>query len=64
MAKKIGHNYERDPYPWDTAKKHGNSAEWTCCGMNLPATFHICPICEKERGSGEGDLIAEESEKF
>jgi hypothetical protein len=49
MAKKIGHNYERDPYPWDVAKNSKMPEEWTCCDMKLPATFYICPICEKER---------------
>jgi len=51
MSKKIGHNYERDPYPWDGAEKLANSAEWTCCNMTLPATYFVCPICEKERNS-------------
>jgi hypothetical protein len=49
MSKKIGHNYERDPYPWDDAEKLANPAEWTCCNMTLPATYLICPICEKDR---------------
>lgn len=49
MAKKLGHNYERDPYPWDTAKNNKQATEWSCCDMTLPATFYICPICEKER---------------
>jgi hypothetical protein len=49
MSKKIGHNPVRDPYPWDGAKKLAGSGEWTCCDMTLPATYCICPICEKER---------------
>jgi hypothetical protein len=63
MSKKIGHNYERDPYQWDTAKKGNGSAEWTCCGMNLPTTFYICPICEKERDLAAGSLLSEELEE-
>jgi hypothetical protein len=54
MAKKIGHNYSRDPYPWDEAKGQASSASWTCCDMNLPATFYLCPICDKERSA---DLV-------
>lgn len=49
MAKKIGHNYNRDPYPWDGAEILASSAPWTCCNMNLPSTFFTCPICDKER---------------
>jgi hypothetical protein len=49
MSKKIGHNYSRDPYPWDDTGKSANSKEWTCCDMKLPVTFFICPMCEKER---------------
>ena len=60
MSKKIGHNYERDPYPWDSSKKLASAAEWECCGMNLPATFYICPICEKERNLAEDSLSTEE----
>jgi hypothetical protein len=63
MSKKIGHNYERDPYPWDSANKLASSSEWTCCDMKLPATFYICPICEKERSSEAGNLLAEDSEE-
>lgn len=62
MAKKIGHNYERDPYPWDTASKDKGSREWTCCEMSLPATFYICPICEKEREYIEDSESTEESD--
>jgi hypothetical protein len=61
MSKKIGHNYERDPYPWDNAKKLAKSSEWTCCGMNLPATFYVCPICEKERSTDSGNLTTEDA---
>jgi hypothetical protein len=49
MSKKIGFNPVRDPYPWDNADLVVNSATWSCCGMNLPATYHLCPMCEKER---------------
>jgi hypothetical protein len=49
MAKKLGHNYSRDPYPWDVNETLASPASWTCCDMNLPSTFIICPICEKER---------------
>lgn len=49
MSKKIGHDSNRDPYPWDSARKGAGSGGWTCCGMNLPETYVICPICEKER---------------
>ena len=49
MLKKIGHNYTRDPYPWDGAEKLAGAAGWTCCDMNLPSTFYICPICEQDR---------------
>ncbi|OGU01054.1 MAG: hypothetical protein A2079_02895 [Geobacteraceae bacterium GWC2_48_7] len=49
MAKKIGHNYNRDPYPWDDTEKLHVSTEWQCCDMKLPSTFLICPICNKER---------------
>ncbi|GFE62852.1 hypothetical protein AOG2_34410 [Geobacter sp. AOG2] len=52
MIKKIGHNYTRDPYPWDGAEILSHSASWTCCGMNLPATYFSCPMCEKERNPG------------
>jgi len=58
MTKKIGHNYTRDPYPWDGAETLAGSASWTCCDMNLPATYLTCPICEKERdvaGVSPGD---------
>lgn len=49
MPKKIGHNFSRDPYPWDDAEKLASSAGWTCCDMKLPLTFYVCPMCEKER---------------
>jgi hypothetical protein len=49
MATKIGHDYNRDPYPWDGAETLSRSAAWTCCEMNLPATYITCPICGKER---------------
>ena len=62
MSKKIGHNYERDPYPWDAAKNRTGSAEWTCCGMSLPATFYICPICEKERPLDTDNELSPEPE--
>jgi hypothetical protein len=61
MAKKIGHNHERDPYPWDSAHKSKNSSEWSCCDMDLPATFYICPICEKEREFVSDDIVTDES---
>lgn len=60
MSKKIGHNYERDPYPWDGAEKLASSEEWTCCGLNLSAAFYICPICEKERDLDAVDVETEE----
>lgn|GEM_PF-1286679 len=49
MTKKIGHDYSRDPYPWDGAETLAGSASWTCCGMNLPPTYLTCPMCERER---------------
>jgi len=58
MSKKIGHNYERDPYPWDDAGKLAGSADWTCCNMSLPATYFICPACEKERDSSLAEFRA------
>jgi len=64
MSKKIGHNYERDPYPWDGAEKFASSSEWTCCDMNLPSAFFICPICEKERDLDSGSLLSEDEEDF
>ena len=60
MSKKIGHDYNRDPYPWDSAEKGAGSANWTCCDMTLPATFYICPMCEKERDLTTGSLLPEE----
>ena len=59
MPKKIGHNYERDPYPWDGAEKLAGSAKWTCCDMELPSTFYLCPICGKERELGADDALPE-----
>ena len=60
MTKKIGHNYIRDPYPWDGAETLAGSASWACCGMSLPSTYLTCPMCERERGadgeSGTGML--------
>jgi hypothetical protein len=64
MSKKIGHNYDRDPYPWDGAEKLANSAEWTCCDMNLPSTFYICPICEKDRNFDDVNLLSEAAEEI
>ncbi|MEI6825228.1 MAG: hypothetical protein WCK54_06535 [Desulfuromonadales bacterium] len=49
MVKKIGHDYNRDPYPWDDSEKGASAVHWTCCDMNLPKTFYICPMCERER---------------
>ncbi len=49
MSKMIGHNTIRDPYPWDGAEVLANAASWRCCGMNLPATYYLCPICDKQR---------------
>jgi len=49
MTIKIGHNYSQDPYPWDEARNSAISGSWTCCDMKLPATFYLCPICDKER---------------
>jgi hypothetical protein len=62
MSNKIGHNYSRDPYPWDGAEKLAHSANWTCCDMKLPPTFLICPICEKERDVNSGNMLSEYSE--
>ena len=56
MSKKIGHNYSRDPYPWDEANMPAKSTEWSCCDMKLPATFFICPMCEKERELDDAEL--------
>jgi hypothetical protein len=55
MSKKIGHDYNRDPYPWDLSQKHARSAEWTCCDMALPATYNICPACENARPVSDAD---------
>lgn len=49
MPHKIGYNAIKDPYPWDGAEVLSNAAAWTCCGMNLPATYSLCPMCEKRR---------------
>jgi len=49
MPKKTGHVTMRDPYPWNGAEVLANAAAWSCCGMNLPATYIICPVCEKTR---------------
>jgi hypothetical protein len=57
MSKKIGHDYNRDPYPWDGAEKLASPAEWTCCDLNLPLTYYICPICEKDRKLRENNLV-------
>jgi hypothetical protein len=56
VAKIIGQHYTRDPYPWDASEKTAGSENWICCDMNLPTTFYICPICERER-----DLDSEKS---
>jgi hypothetical protein len=61
MSKKIGHNYSRDPYPWDDAEKRASSAQWTCCDMKLPATFFICPICEAERNFEDVDQLSDDT---
>jgi hypothetical protein len=61
MPKKIGHNHSRDPYPWDEVKTGASSATWTCCDMNLPSTFYLCPICDKERDMA---LAGEENEEL
>ena len=60
MSKKIGHNYNRDPYPWDGAEKLASIVKWTCCDMDLPSTFYICPICEKERNLDDVNLLSED----
>jgi hypothetical protein len=49
MTKKIGHDYSRDPYPWDKSQKLAKSAKWECCNLSVPDSYLICPICEKER---------------
>jgi hypothetical protein len=46
MSKKIGHNPVRDPYLWDKAEESAKASSWTCCGMKLPATYLLCPVCE------------------
>lgn len=53
MPKKIGHDYNRDPYPWDSSEKPASTGEWMCCGMKLPSTFNVCPICEKNKKLAE-----------
>lgn len=63
MSNKIGHDYNRDPYPWDGAEKLASSAEWTCCGTQVPATFFICPICGKERDLDDTGPLPEEPEE-
>jgi hypothetical protein len=60
MSKKIGHDYNRDPYPWDGPEKLSFSADWTCCDMVLPSTYYICPTCEKDRKPDTDNLLAEE----
>jgi hypothetical protein len=60
MSKKIGHDYSRDPYPWDETKKHASSAKWTCCNMNLPSTYYTCPICETDRKLDVTNLLTED----
>jgi hypothetical protein len=59
MSKKIGHNYERDPYPWDGAGKLTSSTEWTCCDMDHPSMYILCPICEKERNVEVVNLLSD-----
>jgi len=59
MANKIGHDYNRDPYPWDGAEKLASSAKWTCCDMELSPTFYVCPMCGKERDFGTDDALTE-----
>lgn len=60
MVKKIGHNYERDPYPWDGAERLASAGEWTCCEMKLPSTFYTCPICDKERDLDSANAVHED----
>jgi len=48
MPQKIGYNAIRDPYPWDGAEVLANAAAWTCCGMNLPATYSLCRCVKKD----------------
>jgi hypothetical protein len=31
--------------------------------MKLPATFYVCPICEKERDLDAANLLSEDSEE-
>jgi hypothetical protein len=62
MSKKIGHNYERDPYPWDGAEKSARFEKWTCCDMNLPSSYFICPMCEKERDLAAENILSGVSE--
>jgi hypothetical protein len=58
--KKIGHNSNRDPYPWNDTNKLTGTKEWKCCDMKLPSTFYICPICEKERTLEDSCLLSED----
>jgi hypothetical protein len=58
MSKKIGHDYNRDPYPWDGAEKLSSSTEWTCCDMVLPSTYIICPLCETDRKLDDVNLLS------
>lgn len=55
MPQRIGFNVSRDPYPWNGAEVLAKTAAWTCCGMNLPATYSLCPMCEKNRDPEAAD---------
>lgn len=61
MSKKIGHDYNRDPYPWDSAENLTKPAEWSCCDMRLSSKFSSCPICGKERKTENANLTFEDS---
>jgi len=61
MPHKIGFNAIRDPYPWDGAEVLANAAAWSCCGMNLPATYCLCPVCEKRRDTDTADPAESEN---
>jgi hypothetical protein len=58
MSKKIGHDYNRDPYPWDGAEKLDGSADWTCCNLRLPSTYFICPLCGNDRKLDDVNLLS------
>lgn len=33
------------------------STSWTCCGMVLPTSFYLCPLCGQEQGMVDEDAL-------